>query len=386
MTTDPPVCLFRKDFDSLFEALARRGYTIVGPTVEEGVIVYDEIAQSDELPVGWTDEHDGGHYRLKRSGDEALFNYVVGPHSWKKYLHPPRLRLVKADRDESGAMVFSDGDDETTPRYAFLGMRSCELHAMTIQDKVFLGSGPADSHYERRRKNVFSIGVSCGKAGGTCFCVSTGTGPEVSDRTPHDLAMTEVLDGERHFFVLTAGSDEGREVLAELPTHPAPNEAIAAAKARVDGAASSMGRTLDAGGVPELLRENLEHPRWDDVAQRCLTCANCTLVCPTCFCTTIEDVTDLTGDHAERWRRWDSCFTMDFTWMHGGGARQSAKSRYRQWLTHKLSTWHDQFDSSGCVGCGRCITWCPVGIDLTQEVAAIRRNPIDSEEPKESES
>ena len=376
MTTEPPGLLDREHFDSLFAALARRGYTVVGPAVRDGVIVYDELRGADDLPAGWTDEQDGGRYRLRRRDDAALFGYVVGPQSWKKYLHPSRLRLVKAERDVSGGVAFSDGDDAAPARHAFLGMRSCELHAMTIQDKVFLGSGAADSHYERRRQRIFSIGVSCGVAGGTCFCVSMNTGPAVTDRTPHDLALTEVIGGGRHFFVLTAGSDEGREVLAELPVTPASQEDVAAAKERVKHAAATMGRSMKAEGVRELLRDNLEHPRWDDVAQRCLSCANCTMVCPTCFCTTLEDVTDLTGDHAERWRRWDSCFTMDFTWMHGGGARQSAKSRYRQWLTHKLSTWHDQFHSSGCVGCGRCITWCPVGIDLTREVAAFRDNEL----------
>jgi sulfhydrogenase subunit beta (sulfur reductase) len=382
MTKDPPVVLLREHFDTLLDALQRRGYTVVGPTVQDRVIVYDEIGRAGDLPIGWTDEQDGGHYRLKRRDDEAFFGYVVGPQSWKKYLHPPQVRLVKADRDDNGAMVFSDGDDEELPRYAFLGMRSCELHAMTIQDKVFLGSGAADSHYERRRRRIFSIGVSCGEAGGTCFCVSMDTGPQVSDRTPHDLALTEVLDGEQHFFVFTAGSDEGREVLAELPTTPASGDEVSAAKERVSHAAASMGRSMNPKGVQQLLSENLEHPQWEDLAQRCLSCANCTMVCPTCFCTTVEDVTDLTGDHAERWRRWDSCFTMDFTKMHGGSARQSVKSRYRQWLTHKLSTWHDQFDSSGCVGCGRCITWCPVGIDLTQEVAAFR----DSENKPQTQS
>jgi sulfhydrogenase subunit beta (sulfur reductase) len=136
-----------------------------------------------------------------------------------------------------------------------------------------------------------------------------------------------------------------------------------------------MGRYLETEGLASLLKSSPDHPRWDDVARRCLNCANCTLVCPTCFCTTVEDTTDLSGQHAERWRLWDSCFTLGFSYIHGGSVRSSAKSRYRQWLTHKLSNWHDQFDTPGCVGCGRCISWCPAGIDLTEEARALASPP-----------
>ena len=96
-------------------------------------------------------------------------------------------------------------------------------------------------------------------------------------------------------------------------------------------------------------------------------------MCPTCFCTTTEDVASLDAAEASRSRRWDTCFSLDFSYMGGRPQRASVTGRYRHWLTHKLSTWIDQFGESGCVGCGRCIVWCPVGIDLTEEVAAIRR-------------
>jgi ferredoxin len=162
------------------------------------------------------------------------------------------------------------------------------------------------------------------------------------------------------------------ELLAELPTRPASEPDLAATAAVVDAAGAAMGRWLDTEGVRDLLVHNPDHPRWDDVAARCLACGNCTLVCPTCFCTTTEDRTSLDGATAERWRRWDSCFSLDFSYAAGGIVRSSIRSRYRQWLTHKLATWWDQFGESGCVGCGRCIAWCPVGIDLTEEVAAIR--------------
>jgi Fe-S-cluster-containing hydrogenase component 2 len=144
-----------------------------------------------------------------------------------------------------------------------------------------------------------------------------------------------------------------------------------------------MGRELDTDGIKELLYANYDHPRWDQVADRCISCGNCTMVCPTCFCTTVEDTTDLEGEHVERRQLWDSCFTIDYSHIHGGAVRTSTRSRYRQWMTHKLATWWDQFDSSGCVGCGRCITWCPVGIDLTEEALAIRatgRGPSNADD------
>lgn len=374
------IVIKRGKFNSLIEALQERGYDVIGPTVRDQAIVYEEIHSDADLPIGWTDEQEGGHYRLHRRNDEALFGYAVGPKSWKEFLHLPQIKLLTAKRDSSGATRFEAGDAEEPPRLAFLGVRSCELHAIAIQDRVFLGNGYTDSHYEKRRRNIFTIAVNCGTAGGACFCVSMNTGPKVSDRTPHDIALTELLDGpEGHRMILTAGSEAGAEVLASFPSRPAAPEDLEQAEAVVTKTAQHMGRQLDTDRLPERLLENLEHPRWDEVAERCLTCANCTLVCPTCFCTTVEDITDITGDHAERWRRWDSCFTMDFTWMHGGAARQSSRSRYRQWLTHKLATWHDQLGSSGCVGCGRCITWCPVGIDITEEATALT-NP-ESQNP-----
>jgi ferredoxin len=132
-----------------------------------------------------------------------------------------------------------------------------------------------------------------------------------------------------------------------------------------------MGRQMPAVDHRNLLIESRESPRWDEVASRCLTCGNCTMVCPTCFCTSVSDVTDLTGEHAERWMQWASCFEFDFTFIHEGSVRQSGRSRYRHWLTHKLGTWHDQFGTSGCVGCGRCIAWCPTGIDITEEMTRL---------------
>ena len=360
----------RADFQRLCDVLKGHGYRIVGPTVRDGAIVYDELASLLDLPMGWTDDQEGGTYRLRRRDDQALFGYVVGPHSWKKFLQPPLARLWQATRNDGGFQIIAE--NEEPPKFAFIGVRSCELHAMAIQDKVFLNGHYADSTYEARRGRVFIVAVNCGQAGGTCFCVSMNTGPKTT--FGFDLALTEVLEGGEHYFVIESGTDQGAEILRGLPQRKAGDEEKQKAEKTVQRAAGQMGRTMDITDIKGLLYRNREHPRWDDVAARCLTCANCTMVCPTCFCSTVEDVTDLAGEHAERWRKWDSCFTADFSYLHGGSVRASAKARYRQWMTHKLATWIDQFGSSGCVGCGRCITWCPVAIDITEEVRAIRES------------
>jgi ferredoxin len=359
---------------ALFDALSRRGYRVIGPTLRDAAIIYDDISSVAELPRGWTDEQDGGRYRLHRRNDGALFGYAVGPHSWKKFLHPATQRLWSAERTERGVTVTPE--PPSIDRFAFVGVRACDLHAIAIQDRVLTGGPAVDPGYLQRRQNAFIVALNCSVAGGTCFCVSMHTGPKAAGG--YDLALTEIVDVHDPRFVIDAGSEEGRSVLAELPHRPATSEETAQADAIVAHTAASMGRHMRSDDVHDLLLRNLDHPRWDEVATRCLTCTNCTMVCPTCFCTTVEDSSDLTGAKAQRSQRWDSCFTMDFSYIHGGSVRPSGRSRYRQWMTHKLATWWDQFGTTGCVGCGRCITWCPVGIDITEEVAAIRASEPES--------
>ena len=353
--------------DGLISGLRAEGFRVIGPRLRDDAIIYDDVETIGDLPAGWADEQDGGHYRVRRRADGALFGYNVGPTAWKRFLHPPLLRLWRAERENGSLRVANTA--ESAERFAFLAVRSCELHAIAIQDRVFLKGPYVDSHYQARREGAFIIAVNCGQAGGTCFCVSMNTGPKASDG--FDLALTELI-GERHEFLVEIGSERGSALLARVPHRAAEQKEADAAADAVARAAGNQGRHMRSDDVRELLQANLEHPRWDDVAQRCLTCGNCTMVCPTCFCTSVWDENDLSGNAAERKRRWDSCFTMDFSYIHGGSVRSSARSRYRQWMTHKLANWVDQFGTSGCVGCGRCITWCPVGIDITEEVAAIR--------------
>ena len=369
MSQTGPMVLQPSQLQNLIEGLAHKGYDVIGPTLRDGAIVYDRIESAGELPAGWTDEQEPGRYRLKQREDQARFGYAVGPQSWKKYLYPAEKRLWSAQRQDGTLRILNNEAHPQRP-YAFLGVRACELAAIKVHDRVLLQDKYVDPTYDGHRKGAFIIAVQCSQAAATCFCASMGSGPGVQDG--FDLVLTELDAAGNHRFVVKSGSDRGAEVLAELVTNPACEDDLRQSEAAAETAARQQTRSIDNEGIKELLYGNFDHPRWDDVAKRCLTCANCTMVCPTCFCTTVEDVSDVTGDHAERWRRWDSCFTLNFSYIHGGNVRSSTKARYRQWMTHKLASWIDQFGSSGCVGCGRCITWCPVGIDITEEARAIR--------------
>lgn len=354
--TTNALVLTRDGLNQLIAVLRADGFQVVGPTVRDGAIVLAELADGNELPAGWGVDTGPGYYRLRRRSDAAVFGHSAGTQSWKQFVHPPRRALWPAD--EHGAR-------DAPARWAFLGVRACDLAALATLDAVLTGGAHPDRSYRARRRGVFVVAVGCTEPGGVCFCASMGTGP--APEAGYDLALTEMIDKDEHRFVVDVGTEQGAEIISRIDHRPATAPDVAQAQADVRGAANRMGRRMPEVDLRALLADNRDSPHWEDVAQRCLTCGNCTLVCPTCFCTTPEDHTDLGTGAATRTQRWASCFELDFSYLHGGTVRTSGASRYRQWMSHKLSTWYDQFGGSGCVGCGRCIAWCPVGIDITEE-------------------
>lgn len=369
------VFLPRRELQSLIDRLHQLGYTVVGPTIRQHAVTLGEITSVEQLPQGWTDQQEPAVYRLESTGSDRQFAFNVGPESWKKFLFPPQASIANARLDDEGWHF--EAAEIDSPAYAFLGVRACDLKAIEIQDRVFLSDDYSDPLYRDTREKVLIIVVECEVTASTCFCQSMGSGPQCE--SGFDLAITELDDG----YLIAVGSDRGTEVTEGLALQSATNQQRQNAEAQMESTISSLSKSFEADGVAELLIQNLEHPAWDAVAQRCLSCTNCTLVCPTCFCSTVDEVADLDVTRVQRIRRWDSCFNPEMSYTCGGTMRPDTRSRYRQWLTHKLSTWHDQFDTSGCVGCGRCITWCPVGIDLTEEVEKIRtlHSPNDETEP-----
>jgi len=352
----------REGFAGLLTLLAEQGYEVIGPTVRDGAVVLDRIDGAQDLPRGVRETQGPGAYRLEQTGDDRLFAWAHGPDAAKRFLFPPRETIQTGHRDLGGRITVTPAPLPDV-RYAFVGLRSCDLHAIEVQDRVFLAADPA---YRTRREQAIFIGVNCGHPGATCFCVSMGTGPRCA--TGFDIALTELDDG----FTAEIGTPAGATLLDEVRAVAATDAQRAESLSTTEVAAGRMGRALETTDLPGLLHRNAEHPRWNEVGARCLTCTNCTMVCPTCFCHDLSDGISLDGAEATRQREWASCFSEEFTHMASGGVRASNASRYRQWLTHKFDAWHLQFGTSGCVGCGRCITWCPVGIDVTEEIAAIR--------------
>ncbi|TVS00002.1 MAG: sulfite reductase subunit A [Rhodospirillales bacterium] len=356
--------------DALIRALTEAGRRVLAPTEHAGAITIGDINGLADLPRGRGDVQAPGRYRLTETEDAGWFAHGPTAEGWKRFLYPPEECVWRAEAKGASwrEEPTTTDDADSADTLALLGVRACDLAAVAVLDRVLGPEGAADPRYRARRERAVIVAVDCARPGGTCFCASMGTGPGAGDR--YDLRLTPLADDPGSRFLVRAGSAAGADLLARLPARPADDAALAAAEATLNAAGQAMGRAMPADAEARLKR-NLEHPRWNETAERCLTCGNCTSVCPTCFCSEVEDRSSLDGRRAERWRLWDSCFSVRFSYLHGGSVRESGAARYRQWITHKLAWWHDQFGTSGCVGCGRCITWCPVGIDITEEVAAL---------------
>lgn len=357
-------------FEQLLDLIKNDGYKLLGPTVCDEVIIYDELHSAKDLPIGWMDEQDPGRYRLKRRNDSAYFGYNLGPHSWKKYLFPPKEKLWTAKKQDNNKLVILQEVEPIAEKMAFIGVRACEMQAIFVLDKVFNTKLAVYQQYQQRRENTFIMAVNCTTAANTCFCASMDSGPYV--KAGYDLSLTEVINDHQHYFLLMIGSERGQFICEGLQFRAATSVENHLAHTHVERTIEKMIRKVDNVHVHEVLMDSWESKQWDKVAERCINCANCTMACPTCFCSDTEDVVSIDGSNVDRWQSWESCFNLSHSYIHGGSIRSSAQSRYRQWLTHKFGTWWDQFGVSGCVGCGRCITWCPVGIDVTEELTQLQ--------------
>lgn len=360
--------------DALIQTIRKRGYEIIGPKVADAAIVFDTIDSAADLPSGISDSQDKSTYRLHKEGGRLLFGYAVGPQSLKRFFSPTGVPIHIFHRKNNDIHLHTEEREQT--KRAFFGVRPCDVHALQCYERVALET-PATYTYRANRTRSLIVAVNCTRPARTCFCVSMDTGPELHDGA--DIIMTETTSSEDHGFVITTHSAEGYEVLTSLQLRDATEREIASAQEELHAAKDSMKRTIETEGIESWLPFRHDHARWRETGERCFACGNCTMVCPTCFCSTIDDTTDLSGETAFRTRHWDSCFMLSHSYIHGGSVRFSRAARYRQWLTHKFAAWIEQFGTSGCVGCGRCITWCPAGIDVTEEIVALQSRTVPTQ-------
>lgn len=360
--------LAREQLGELLAALGAGGRRVIGPQLRDGAVVYAPLRDVGQLPHGWCDAQAPGSYRLEQRDSPRCFAWAVGPQALKPLVFVPREALWSSERTAAGALRFAEAEVGAEPT-AVLGVRACDLAALDLQDRHFLDGTYPDPAYRARRESLFLVAVHCTHPADTCFCASTGDGPRAD--SGFDVALHELDDG----FVVSSASEAGRALCGVLPLQPWDEARSSAAEAEVDAAARKQRRTLPGRDLRAPLMARLEHPRWAEVAERCLSCGNCTAVCPTCFCHGEVEAPSVDGLRSTHYRQWDSCFTDGHSRLSGFVVRPDTRTRYRQWLVHKLAAWHDQYGRSGCVGCGRCITWCPVGIDLTEEARALCEEP-----------
>lgn len=346
--------------DSMFQE-----YKVFGPRHKDGAVVLELLRSPYDLAFGWEERRTPGRYRcLKKEADGSLFSYLNGAYPPKKILHPPSLPMFEG---EFGRDSFSlEERDLIEGPFVLFGVRPCDSAAISRLDDVLGKGDSADAFYLRRREKAIIIAVDCSNPDSLCFCSSMGTGPYA--REGFDIAITEIKDS----VLLRPGTDLGERLISSLGIPYASDQEKEEARRRMEMATESMGKSVDIDGLPQILLRNIENPIWDEMGRKCLSCGNCTMVCPTCFCYNVVDKVDISLKRLTRERLWDSCQSLEFAAVAGGNFRPMTMARYRHWVFHKLSYWVDQFGNFGCVGCGRCIAWCPVGIDITEVVEEVR--------------
>ncbi|AHK78477.1 cytochrome C [Ectothiorhodospira haloalkaliphila] len=366
------VFLPRAEADRLLEALRGAGFgRILGPVAREGTLLFQPLRRWDDLPAGVRDVQQPGRYRLQEQDTPRCFAWANGPQALKPLTFRPREPIWRAQRSADGQLSFQSTQEDPEPT-ALIGLRACDLAALDLQERHFMHGRFPDPWFRRRREALFLVGMSCAHPAQTCFCASTGDGPAIS--RGHDLGMAELDEG----YLLWAGTQAGKTLLERLDLDAATAAQRRTVEKETHQAAMGQRRTLPGRHLKQGLYERLQAGHWKDVGERCLSCGNCTAVCPTCFCHMEMDEPALGGDSSEHLRQWSSCFNAEHSFMGHFVVRSDTRLRYRQWLTHKLGSWHEQYGRSGCVGCGRCITWCPVGIDITAEAHALLKEAPDA--------
>lgn len=332
----------RADLEKFRAQLASQ-YKVLGPVARGNDVVFTEIQNAADLIL---------------SSRQSL----LPP---KKYFRPPTEKLFTfKDRQ------VTEIAEASSEQRAVIGIHPCDVNGMQILDRVFGDTYP-DPYYQQLRKNTLIVAQNCTTPCANGFCTSFNTGPGAT--AGFDLALTDLGDN----FLVEVGSEAGQALAAAAGLAEASEaEKQLAAHLISDCAAAMQPRKMAPADLPAFMLERVDHPHWQELKERCLACGSCTNVCPTCFCFDVKDPVDLSLTDGNRERTWDSCQYYKFSRVALDHIfRPDRAARVKQRLFHKLAYYQQQFETNGCVGCGRCVDTCIVKIDPVEVVAALHEGP-----------
>jgi sulfhydrogenase subunit beta (sulfur reductase) len=297
-----------------------------------------------------------GHFAFKtiREPAELRLDYPTTILPPKKFLLPPKETLFEFDN----AQGLQIKPPRPEPRTVVFGVHTCDLHAIRMLDHVF-DSGHPDPNYNNRRRQTLIISIEClSPCDEHSFCKSMGT---LSAEEGFDLHLTDI--GDR--YTIDIGTEAGEKLLEHAPARNANPDDIHKLNSVLSEKWPKFPYRLDfdVSELPSLLNMNMQSPLWNELGERCLACASCTNVCPTCFCFDINDDIGFDQKHGQRTRVWDSCQLDDFATVAGGhNFRKSRALRQRHRFMRKGKYILETHHFLGCVGCGRCARACLVDI------------------------
>lgn len=299
-------------------------------------------------------------FRELKENEEPYLDFLNSRNSPKEFFFPQTENIVEFEGIIDKRVP--EPENIEIKKRIILGMRPCDIKSILILDKLFINEDYVDNYYKRLRDNTLIFGFGCNKPRTTCFCTSLESGPFFKEGS--DGFITDIGDK----FIIEGITEGGKKLIEKLENA---DEDMVKAKGEIEkNANDTVPSSVKVEKIPQKLREMFEHPIWEEISERCLGCGVCTYLCPTCHCFDIQD--EVIDERGRRVKNWDSCMFPIFT-LHGSGhqPREFRYQRMRQRIMHKFNYYEENFGVIACCGCGRCITQCPVNIDVREIIDLI---------------
>ena len=326
--------------------------------------VIEKIA-ADMVVYAPVQDEDNVLFKPVQKGTTFLTTFANTKNAPKNFMFPRSELLLKYTRTPKGVQFASDAPE--AQRTVLFGARPCDARSFALLDMLFDQEKWKDPYYIDKRAKTTVIALACAHPPyASCFCTSVGGSPTSSDGA--DILLTDLGENYLAEFI----TEKGAKLLSYFGDSKA-DKAADKAKEKIAGeSAGEIKVKIPAKEIKPWLDANFEHPFWATIHQKCLACGTCTYLCPTCHCFDISD--EMKGADGKRIRNWDSCMFPLFTKETSGhNPRSSQKERWRQRAMHKFRYYVDNFGAIACVGCGRCVMYCPVNIDIRKIVEDISK-------------